>query len=146
MLAASDGAQLARPRGSYADLVQAVRDRARHLAQRHSVGPGDRVAIFAVNAPEYIEAMHACWWLGAVAVPVNFKLHPAEAAWIFANSGAKLVLTDAGDRFADRPEIVEDVLAARVELGAEASDLHPGAGDDLAWLFYTSGTTESPRA
>ncbi len=130
---------------SYAGLVQAVSDRARHLAGRHGIGPGDRVAIFAKNAPEYLEAMHACWWIGAVAVPVNHKLHPAEAEWIIANSGAKLVLTDAGKTFADRPDITEEALALRVEPGAALVDPHPVEGDDLAWLFYTSGTTGKPK-
>lgn len=130
---------------SHAGLLHAVCDRAQALAATHGIGPGDRVAIFAKNAPDYIAALHACWWIGAVVVPVNHKLHPAEAAWILADSGAKLVLTDRGESFADRPGIAELALAAPVPAGAPLSAPCRRGDHDLAWLFYTSGTTGRPK-
>ncbi|WP_339912955.1 class I adenylate-forming enzyme family protein, partial [Sulfitobacter litoralis] len=43
---------------------------------------GDRVALFMQNCPEYLEILHAVLWMGAIVVPINYKLHPREAAWI----------------------------------------------------------------
>ena len=63
------------------------------LSQR-GIGAGDRVALFCANRTEYLEALYGIWWLGAVAVPINAKLHAREAAWIIGNSGARLVFTD----------------------------------------------------
>ena len=59
------------------------------------VGRGDRVAILMTNRPEFVEATLAANAAGAIAVPVNFRLAPAEAAYILGDSGARLVVTDA---------------------------------------------------
>lgn len=53
--------------------------------------PGDRIAIVSENCPEYIEILFACWAKGAVAVPINAKLHAAEVRQIPGNAEAKLV-------------------------------------------------------
>lgn len=70
------------------------------------------MAIFAKNAPDYIEVLHACWWIGAIAVPVNCKLHPREAEWIVENAEASLVFTDKGEILAPRPDRPELALTA----------------------------------
>ena len=132
------------------------RDRVAALAgglKARGVAPGDRVALFLANAPEYLEALYGIWWAGAVAVPINGKLHPKEAAWIIADAGAALVFGDAASAAALKPHLAEgvgvlsiaeaefermrraDPLAAPVSLGAEA----------VIWLFYTSGTTGQPK-
>lgn len=133
-----DGPQL---RHDYAGLLQAVCDRAADLAAQ-GIGPGDRVAIFAKNAPDYIAALHAVWWLGGVVVPVNHKLHPREAEWILDHAGARLVLTDGGDLFPGR---AERALSARAPGPVSLAPPRARAGGDLAWLFYTSGTTGRPK-
>ena len=117
---------------------------------RRGIAPGDRVAIFAGNCPEYLIAFHGIWIAGAAAVPINAKLHPKEAAFILHDSGARHVFVGAG--------IAPD-LAAEVDLpttvldspdfagmthGAPAPIADRAAGD-LAWLFYTSGTTGRPK-
>ncbi len=124
----------------YAGLLQEVCDRAADLAA-HGIGPGDRVAIFAKNAPGYIAALHAIWWVGAVAVPVNHKLHPREAEWILDHSGAALVLTDEGALFPGRAERALASVPPKAPVTAPA----PREDGDLAWLFYTSGTTGRPK-
>ena len=65
-------------------------------ARSHRLGlqRGDRVALVSRNVPEYVEAMFACWWAGAVAVPVNAKLHPRELAFVLADSGARGAFVD----------------------------------------------------
>ena len=114
--------------------------------------PGECVALFMPNRPEYLELMWGTWWAGGVVVPINAKLHPREAAWIVGHSGARLAFT-AADRI--------DVFAsALIELGAAARpvaavDFTNGAqpltqiaergADEPAWLFYTSGMTGRPK-
>ncbi|MCW1931757.1 class I adenylate-forming enzyme family protein [Pararhodobacter zhoushanensis] len=129
----------------YAGLAQRVRQRAGTLAAR-GVAPGDRVVLWAANDPAYLVSLYALWWLGAVAVPVNAKLHPVEARWIADHAEAGLVLTD---RRADWPaDWVGDILALNaVDDRSDNAPQRPVrvAPDALAWLFYTSGTTGKPK-
>ena len=72
----------------YAGFARRAAEIAGALAVR-GVAPGDRVAVFAANAPAYLEALYGIWWAGAAALPINAKLHPREAAWIIADAGAR---------------------------------------------------------
>ena len=120
------------------------------------LGPGDRVGIFATNSPEYVELVWAAWWAGLAVVPINAKLHPEEAEYILDHSGARICfvtpdLADAIVPLAGSVAGLERVLVTGTDehrrLGsADASpDVAPAAPDDLAWLFYTSGTTGRPK-
>src|ERR1700736_2087190 len=60
------------------------------LARQHGIAPGDRVALFATNCTQYLECLYGVWWTGAVAIPINAKLHGREAAWICSDAGARL--------------------------------------------------------
>ena len=115
------------------------------------IGPGARVGIFMANCPDYLVALYGIWATGAAAVPVNAKLHPAECAWILKNARAAVcfVSEDVAADLADR----SDVPLVAVD-GAGFDDLIacqpvqapvPMTPDDLAWLFYTSGTTGRPK-
>lgn len=126
---------------------------ARCLTEVHGLRRGDRVAVFAQNCVEYLEVLYAAWWAGAVVVPINHKLHPAEAAWIADHAEARLMLTDSGERFAAGalPEGCTELAlqgAGYAQMAGAHADLtppRPVAPDDLAWLFYTSGTTGRPK-
>ena len=48
----------------------------------HGLAPGERVALFLDNAPQYLEALYGIWHAGLVAVPINHKLHLREVAYI----------------------------------------------------------------
>ena len=120
--------------------------------QGRGIGSGDRVALFAKNVPEYLIAQYGAWYAGAAVVPVNAKLHPREAAWILRDSGAKLAfatpaLAEALARAGvDCP--VEDLAGegfASMRSGSGVAAPAPRAPGDLAWLFYTSGTTGKPK-
>jgi len=113
-----------------------------------NVAPGDRVAIFMANGPDYLIALWAIWYAGAVAVPINAKLHAREAIYILENAGAELVF--ASGVLADA--LQEEGAQVRIVRGvAQAQDCAPVIEpfarnrDDLAWLFYTSGTTGRPK-
>jgi long-chain acyl-CoA synthetase len=140
--------------GQVADYA-AFRRRAAGLAAAlgaRGIGPGDRVAIFMGNVPDYLPVLYAAWYAGAVTVPVNAKLHPDEAAWIAGDAGAALAFATpdlAGGLAAAAPglALVDTggpgfaAMAAARPVAAPA-DRAPG---DLAWLFYTSGTTGRPK-
>jgi len=117
--------------------------------------PDDRVAIVMKNIPEYVEILYAAWHAGLVAVPVNAKLHPREVAYILENSGARVAfasqdLATALASIAPRLEALEQVIEVPSPeygrlLEGEPIPLYPSGQDDVAWLFYTSGTTGRPK-
>ncbi len=116
----------------------------------HGIAPGDRVAIFMTNSPEYLVVLHGIWIAGGAAVPINAKLHPKETAWILADSGARLAVVSSAlvpGLAAETQVPLIDVdgadYAGMIRCGPRA--IVPRAPDDLAWLFYTSGTTGRPK-
>lgn len=116
------------------------------------VKPGDRVAIFMKNCPDYLIVQYGIWYAGAAAVPINAKLHGREAAFILENSGASHVFTSPGlsDPLRDagaKTQIV-DISGpdyAAIFKSAPLQALCGRDSGDLAWLFYTSGTTGRPK-
>ena len=111
------------------------------------LGKGDIAAIAMKNHPAISEIMFAAWIAGCAVLPMNARLHPREFAWILDDAGAKACFAtdgigiDGGKR---------TVIAADSERFDEllVSDPLPPAdvnADDLAWLFYTSGTTGKPK-
>ncbi len=133
--------------------------RCQHLSlQFRAAGlqPGDRVALFMRNHVRYLEVLFGAWWAGLAVVPINAKLHVREAQWIIDNAQARWAFVTA--------DITRDTGQALIGLervidvdSAEADALWQGppfpvdtpiqerAADDLAWLFYTSGTTGKPK-
>lgn len=141
---------------NYESLAQRSASLAAGLTERLGLKKGDHVAVIMKNCPQYLEVLFGLWFAGLTAVPVNAKLHPNEFAFILDHSGSKACFTT--------PDLVEKVapLAADVDdLGTIISTgetdydrlfSRPGHGspedllpDDVAWLFYTSGTTGRPK-
>ncbi|SDD10539.1 class I adenylate-forming enzyme family protein [Ruegeria marina] len=140
------------------DLVadyMAFHNRAARVAgwlREQGVQPGDRVAIFMQNCPDYLIVQYGIWYAGAAAVPINAKLHAREAAFILEDSGTAITFASSGH------------AAALAAAGAPGRVMESGSGEfaavfdarpvaepakrdpgDLAWLFYTSGTTGKPK-
>ena len=121
---------------------------------RSGLAASDRVALIARNAPEYVEALFACWHAGLSAVPVNAKLHPAELGYVLAHSGARWAFVDADwhaeIESAGEARALQHIVAfgsreyERLFAG-EPVEPAPVAAADPAWLFYTSGTTGRPK-
>ena len=140
----------------------ALHERAARLAGAlvaFGLKPGDRIALVMRNHPAYLELFLAAWHAGLVAVPVNSKLHAKELAYIFENCGAPVVFASANTvsaceqgaaLAAAASGVVRQVIAiestAFVQLGTHPPlAMQARHDDDLAWLFYTSGTTGRPK-
>jgi long-chain acyl-CoA synthetase len=115
---------------SYEGMAKRVSELAAGLTTKFNLSPGDRVALAMKNCPQYWELVFACWYAGLAAVPMNAKLHAKEFEYIIGNCGAKASFFDPKE-YAD--------------LQAEARPPAETGPDDLAWLFYTSGTTGVPK-
>ena len=138
----------------YACFAARVAQIAGALIRDYKIEKGDRIAIFMSNRTEYLEVIYGIWFVGAVAVPINAKLHAKEAAWIIENAEAKIafVSTDVGEALDIlAPVCIEAIIYADspdyVKLRKSTAMWRPVAiyEDDLLWLFYTSGTTGRPK-
>jgi len=110
--------------------------------------PGDRVVLAMTNNPEYLAILFALWRAGLVAVPANAKLHSREIAFIAEDCGAKLCLATPGLGLGVAPAIRLIALGDadwRQLTAADAAPIAERRPDDLAWIFYTSGTTGRPK-
>ena len=158
-------------RHSYEQLGRAVNRTANALRQR-LIGRGDRLALLSRNNYSFVVLAFACARIGAILVPVNFMLKPAEVAYILGHSGAiAMVAEDALASVADEalslqarelastPVTVRAIIAERGEnlpRGWEnvadwlehpddnAPDIHV-PDDDPVQLLYTSGTESRPK-
>jgi len=143
------------PHLNYRELWRKVSVMSTHLVARFGLARGDRVAFAMANCVESIEVMYAIWHAGLCAVPMNAKLHAKEFAFILENSGAKLcfVTPDLAETIAEAareaPELKEivDVTTRSYSFMAvgDPSPIADAEPTDLAWLFYTSGTTGRPK-
>jgi acyl-CoA synthetase (AMP-forming)/AMP-acid ligase II len=145
---------------SYAALDARTNALARALSAL-GVARGDRVAVLMRNRPELLEAMFACFKGGFCLVPLNSRLTADEVAFHVEDSQAAAVLTDgegapvvAGARLGDVAIVVAggtDLPAGLLDHEALIATADPAPAavqvdrDDLAWLFYTSGTTGRPK-
>ena len=137
---------------TYGEVAERVARMAGAL-QRFGLKPGERVAIAAKNSPDYLEALYAVWHAGLTAVPANAKLHGAELGYILEQSGARACFASDGldgEIAGHAPKSLERLIVIgggeyRKLLAADPAAIAERAGGDLAWLFYTSGTTGRPK-
>ena len=148
--AAASGSGVA---ATYGELAARAARLAGALRDRLSLAPGDRIAIAAKNSPDYLALLYGIWHAGLAAVPANAKLHGAELGYILEQSGARVCFASPGidsEIAPHAPKSLERLIAIggaeyQALFGADPIEVTPRAGDDLAWLFYTSGTTGRPK-
>jgi acyl-CoA synthetase (AMP-forming)/AMP-acid ligase II len=150
-------------RFSYAEL-DARASQAGHALLAEGVKPGDRVGLLLMNGIEYVESYFALAKIGAVMVPLNWRLVPDELAFIVKDAGAVALVYDpefdaAAEalRAADTPlrrflrtgggPAPEGALDYDALRDAAPATPHPCAAgaDDLLFIMYTSGTTGLPK-
>ena len=147
---------------TWAELEHRVNALADALSRR-GVEPGDRVLILMLNRPEFVESFLAINTLGAIAVPVNFRMTAPEIGFLVADCGARMVITEsvlAGVAAAVRD--LDATLATVIVAGSGSEEDLPGYEDLLAedgephrivdvendapaLIMYTSGTTGRPK-
>lgn len=152
-LATIDGHQ----RLTYAELNARVDNLARWLLAK-GIGPGDRIGLLLTDGAPFVTVLLACGRIGAIAVLFNWRLAPAEIAWIAGN--AEPAITFASPRFAhllanapagevhhvderhDPAGVFETVVTDASHGGQPLPDL---ARDRALYMMYTSGTTGKPK-
>lgn len=128
------------------------------------IGKGDKILVHSRNNLPIFESAWIAFKLGAVWVPTNYRITPAEAAYLGRSSGARAMLYDAGfeghvDAVRAASGTLEHVIAIGTARPGELryDDLVAEAGraqadeaevdyEDPLWFFYTSGTTGHPKA
>jgi long-chain acyl-CoA synthetase len=127
------------------------------------VRKGDRVILQMPNCPEVLQGFQAVWRIGAVVVPINYLVGEEETAYIYEDSGAKVVISSLAFLPKIRaararvpgpetvilidPEVPEGTLSYRQIVGKspEEPDVVETGDDELAALIYTAGTTGRPK-
>ena len=134
---------------TYADLMHRIATTAGWLAAR-GIGPGDVVALLMKNSPAFLELTFAISHLGAVSLPINYRLSADEVGYILEDAGARLLIGDQ-ELAAGLPIGVEvDAAAQRnsTRLAPHApppANMRAAKASDLFRLMYTSGTTDRPK-
>ena len=137
---------------SYADFYDRILRMAGFLTGR-GIGEGDVVAAVMKNSVAFLEIAFAASHLGAVFLPVNFRLARAEVSFITGNAEAKLVFADeelAALVEGDGPAVLVDTAAqadSRRLAGTTGPtpEMRVRTTQDLFRLMYTSGTTDHPK-
>jgi fatty-acyl-CoA synthase len=146
---------------SYAALNARIEQAARALKSEFGVARGDRVAIVSLNRPDYLVLLYACARLGAILVPLNWRLAVPEQLFILFDAGVKVLVLEQA--FAAILPALEEKLPDTAVAGL---DFAPGRGNnwdslvtqargesrnphaDLSCpllIVYTSGTTGRPK-
>jgi 2-furoate---CoA ligase len=145
--AIADGEQ----RATYAELLARARSAAGGLAAL-GVGPGDRVAAALKNRMETVLLYWASQWLGAVFVPLNWRLRPDELSYCVSDCGARALAIEAASAEAATAVPGTPLIAVADAPAGEPLEVGEGPADpcsaderEPALMLYTSGTTGRPK-
>jgi fatty-acyl-CoA synthase len=135
---------------SYRALARRAAATAHHLQHALGVTPGDRVGLIALNRPDYLSLLFACARLGAMLVPINWRLAPPEQLFILRDAGVGLLIREP--EFDAVAELVAAELPGCRQVAlplAVGAALAPDDGsvsyDARLLIVYTSGTTGHPK-
>jgi fatty-acyl-CoA synthase len=126
---------------SYRAFAERIAQTARALKSRLGIGRGDRVAILAANHPDYLVLLFACARLGAMLVPLNWRLAVPEQMYILSDAAVKVLVLERG--FAP---VVGSLRSALPDLRIVGLDFAPGEGISLDVLLQAaSGDGRAPH-
>jgi len=136
---------------SYADFDARIRRVGGWLAAR-GISPGDVVAVLMKNSTSFLELVFAASHIGAVFLPINYRLSADEVGYIIGNSGARILIVDeelANIATGGAPVVLLDEAAqsdtTRLAPDITPAPMHVRQPRDLMRLMYTSGTTDRPK-
>jgi fatty-acyl-CoA synthase len=116
------------------------------------IGVGDVVAVLMKNSTAFLELAFATSHIGAVFLPINYRLSADEVGYIVGNSGARILIADqefATSAGGGAPVVLLDEAAqsgaSRLAPDMAPAPMSPRAPSDLMRLMYTSGTTDRPK-
>ena len=139
---------------SFAGLLAESQKVAAHLQNQFGVKPGDRVALWLKNCPEFPASVFGILQAGAVVVPVNNFLKPAEVGYILNDAGIDVVISDEelSPHFPALTAARTSLKIFKVEEFKSEIVNHKSpivncerSEKDLAVIVYTSGTTGKPK-
>ena len=146
---------------TYAEMNDRTSRLATALREDFALERGDRVVVLAENDTNFFEVEFACWKLGAVFVPVNWRLALPELEFIVGDCDPDMIIHD--DAFAETASTLAATcdIGHRISWGSEPGDAAPYEDaiasaeplaeaevtyhDDVLTIMYTSGTTGSPK-
>jgi fatty-acyl-CoA synthase len=146
---------------TYADFAARIARTAKALRDEFGVSSGDRVAILSLNRPDYLVLLYACARLGAMLVPLNWRLAVAEQSFILLDADVKVLVLEQAF-VAVLPAIKKELPAAGIvgldftpanamsfdTILAQAGGNGLDARADFSYpllIVYTSGTTGRPK-
>jgi fatty-acyl-CoA synthase len=136
---------------SYSDLYSRVLSMSNFLSREYGIMKGERVAVLSMNRIEYIIILFAVQRLGALLLPLNYRLASPEIGFQLSDSDAKLLIVE--ERFrekSDQIEVAPKVIALdkfceeAEKASSEVNNFH-GDFEDPCMILYTSGTTGRPK-
>ena len=116
---------------------------------------GDRVAILCRNRIEFFETLFACAKIGAILVPLNWRMPLAEIRPVYKDSGANIFLHGIEDFKIAQALVLSNDFLINFDAGNFEAELanqetittkEYWSGSDIWYLLYTSGTTGEPKA
>lgn len=119
--------------------------------QKKGVQAGDRVAMISHKSPCHFRFFYACWYLGAIAVPICETFGKPEMSFVIGDSDPKLILVDKAclknvqATETTVPIVVLDDMPHGDKANPAAVSLTDCSIDDVACLIYTSGSTGMPK-
>jgi len=145
---------------TYSELIDRI-DRFAAVLAEGGVGAGDRVGYLGLNHSNFFVSMFACSRLGAIFVPINFRLTGPELAFIAGDAGCVVMIADdqhrpvidgvraeipakrflSAETGAEGWQMMDDLISATEPI-AKGVAVSP---DDVAMIMYTSGTTGLPK-
>ena len=136
---------------SYATFDARIRIVGGWLASR-GIGADDVIAVLMKNSAAFLDIAFAASHIGAIFLPINFRLASNEIAYIVENAGARVLIADeefASNAAGPAPVVLVDEAAqadaTRLAPNAAPTAAHPRLPSDLMRLMYTSGTTDRPK-
>ena len=139
---------------TFAQMLDRI-DRLAAAFREGGVCRGDRVGFLGLNHPAFFETLFAAARLGAIFVPLNFRLTGPELSFIICDAGIHTLVTDA-----DHQSVIDSIrdeipVRKHIGVGAELETtigshepldmVEPGEPESVAVIMYTSGTTGRPK-